>query len=181
MSSPSLGLSTTKMSEPNPAQRSWCSWRSHPRFIVLTVGIGQFSDFFLFGMRVPLLPYLVRLHLNVPESAVQSRVATLLASFSIATLASAIPAGCLADRTGGWRGKLYLLGLAALFWSTVTFYTSKDWDMMILSRVLNGVSAAVLYAAGFAMVADAVAPGDLGKSLGLVGSPVRECLDYLRC
>ncbi|KAK5655397.1 hypothetical protein OQA88_5667 [Cercophora sp. LCS_1] len=166
------------MSPSTTAQRH--SWRSHPRFIVCTVGIGQFSDFFLFGMRVPLLPYLVRSHLGVPESQVQPRVAALLASFSIATLVSAVPAGWLADRNVGWRGRLYLFGLAALFWSTITFYTSEHWGMMVFSRVLNGVSAAVLYAAGFAMVADAVAPGDLGKSLGLVGFHVpRVYIDML--
>ncbi|KAK1757847.1 putative membrane transporter protein [Echria macrotheca] len=147
------------------------SWRSDPRFIVLTVAVGQFSDFFLFAMRVPLLPSLVRSHLDAPEHDVQSLVASLLASFSIATLVTAIPAGWLADFPS-LRGKLYLAGLGALFWSTVTFYTSSSYAMIVFSRVLNGSSAALLYAAGFSIVADAVAPGDLGKALGTIRSIV---------
>jgi len=58
--------------------------------------------------------------------------------------------------------------LAALLWATVTFHTSASFVMMIASRVLNGMSATVLYAAGYAMVADAVAPDDLGKTFGTV-------------
>jgi MFS family permease len=143
-------------------------WRSHPTFIVLTIATGQFSDFFLFGMRVPLLPSLIRSHLpSVPESEVQPRVATLLASFSLTLLLVAIPAGWIADFKA-WRGRLYLVGLAALFWATVTFYTSRSYGMLVGSRVLNGASAAVLYAAGWAMVADAVRGEDLGKAFGVV-------------
>jgi len=142
--------------------------RSHPSFIILTVAIGQFSDFFLFGMRVPLLPYLIHAHLpSVPESEVQSRVATLLASCSLALLVVAVPAGWVADFRA-WRGRLYLVGLGALFSATVTFYTSRSFDMMVASRVLNGGSAAVVYAAGFSMVADAVRGEDLGKAFGAV-------------
>lgn len=142
-------------------------WRVHPTFTVLTVATGQFSDFFLFGMRVPLLPHLIRTHLHVPETQVQSRVAVLLAAFSLATLLTAIPAGWLADF--GWlRARLYLAGLGALLWSTIVFYTARTWETILLSRVLNGISAAVLYAAGFAMVVDVVPPGDLGKALGTV-------------
>ena len=40
--------------------------------------------------------------------------------------------------------------------------------MMVASRVLNGGSAAVVYAAGFSMVADAVRGEDLGKAFGAV-------------
>ncbi|KAK0751654.1 major facilitator superfamily domain-containing protein [Schizothecium vesticola] len=144
-------------------------WRVHPTFTVLTVATGQFSDFFLFGMRVPLLPHLIRTHLHVSEAQVQSRVAILLAAFSLATLVTAIPAGWLADF--GWlRGRLYLAGLGALLWSTIVFYTARTWETILLSRVLNGISAAVLYAAGFAMVVDVVPPGDLGKALGTIRS-----------
>ena len=151
----------------NTCSDRW-SWRSHPHFIVLTIAIGQFSDYFMFGMRVPLLPYLIRSHLdNVSEDEVQSRVASLLMSFSIAVLVTAVPAGWLADFPSV-RNKLYLAGLGVLLWATVTFYTSENYAVMVLSRVLNGVSAALLYAAGFAMVADAVGPRDLGKALGTV-------------
>jgi len=160
----------------SPPQQPPSSWRSHPRFIILTIATGQFSDLFLFSMRVPLLPYLIRSHLpQVPEAEVQSRVATLLASFGLALLAVAVPAGWLADLHEKWRGRLYLGGLAALFWATVTFYTSREFGMMVGSRVLNGASAAVLYAAGFAMVADAVGPGDLGKAFGTVSLFFSSC------
>ena len=156
------------MTEPaRPAPNPKAAWRWHPRLVVLTIAVGQFSDFFLFGMRVPLLPYLVREHLRVPEDQVQDYVALILASFSVAMFVTAVPAGWLAD-IPTWRGRLYLAGLAALLWATVTFYTSSSLFMLIASRMLNGMSAAILCAAGYAMVADAVAPGDLGKTFGTV-------------
>ncbi|KAK3330045.1 major facilitator superfamily domain-containing protein [Apodospora peruviana] len=149
-------------------------WRSHPLFIVLTVGIGQFSDQFLFGMRIPLLPLLVHEHLHIPDldsPEIQRLVANILAAFSIATLVSAVPAGWLADFRA-LRGHLYLAGLGALLWSTITFYTSESYAVMLFSRTLNGLSAAILYAAGYAIVADSVPKNDLGKALGTIRSVV---------
>ncbi len=70
-------------------------WRAHPAFTVLTVATGQFSDFFLFGMRVPLLPHLIRTH-TVPEDQVQSRLPFFwLPSVSLLS-STAVPAGWLA-------------------------------------------------------------------------------------
>ncbi|KAM7188892.1 Major facilitator superfamily domain containing protein [Naviculisporaceae sp. PSN 640] len=147
-------------------------WRSHPVFITLTIAIGQFSDNFLFGMRVPLIPVLVHDHLHItdPEEN-QRRTAIILASFSAAILVSALPVGWIADFRF-LRGYLYLVGLGTLLWSIVVFYTSESFVWMIASRGLNGFSAAVLYAAGYAMVADSVGAENLGKALGTIRSIV---------
>ena len=50
----------------------------------------------------------------------------------------------------------------------ITFYTSDSLAIMIMSRALNGLSAAILYAAGYAIVADSIGAEDLGKALGTV-------------
>ncbi|KAK3393534.1 major facilitator superfamily domain-containing protein [Podospora didyma] len=144
-------------------------WRSSPIVIGAAVAIGQFSDLFLFGMRIPLLPFLLRNNLGVPEEEVQGRIATLLASFSLASLIFAIPAGYVADFPR-LRGPLYLVGLLALAGATITFYTSHKYAILIVTGALNGFSVAVLYAAGWSMVADAVAPENIGKALGTIRS-----------
>lgn len=143
-------------------------WRSHPIFVTLTIAIGQFSDNFLFGMRVPLIPVLVHDHLHITDPEENQRyTAIILASFSVAILITALPVGWIADFRF-LRGYLYLIGLGTLMWSIVVFYTSESFAWMIASRGLNGFSAAVLYAAGYAMVADSVGAENLGKALGTV-------------
>lgn len=114
------------------------------------------------------MPVLVHDHLHISDpSEAQHLVANILAAFSIATLVFAIPAGWLADFRA-IRGYLYLAGLGALLWSTITFYTSERLVTMVMSRALNGLSAAILYAAGYAIVAESVGAEDLGKALGTV-------------
>ncbi|KAK3382519.1 major facilitator superfamily domain-containing protein [Lasiosphaeria ovina] len=151
--------------------RTVMGWRSHAVVVGAAVAMGQFSDLFLFGMRVPLLPFLMRDHLNVPEAEVQDRVAVLLASFSISSFLCAVPAGLIAD-IPNLRSPLYLAGLLAMTAGTIVFYTSHEYAVLIITGALNGFSIAVLYAAGWPMIVDAVAPQNIGKAMGTIRSLV---------
>jgi MFS family permease len=142
-------------------------WRVHPFFILLTVTIGQFSDIFLYGMALPILPYLLRDRLGLPASTIQSHVSALLAAFSAASLVFAIPAGAMVDWMAT-RQRPYLIGIIALMAATVMFATAENFALLFISRLLQGLSAAVVSAAGLAMVVDTTGCKDLGKTLGTV-------------
>jgi len=45
-------------------------WRSHTLFITTTVGTGAFTDLFLYGLIVPVLPFLLKDRVHTPESHV---------------------------------------------------------------------------------------------------------------
>jgi MFS family permease len=142
-------------------------WRSHPFFILVIVAVGRFSDILLYGMVVPVLPYLLRDRLGLPEVNIQTDVFVLLAAFSAASLVFSLPAGWLVDWTVTRRYP-YLIGLTALTAATTLFAVADTFVLLFVSRVLQGLSAALVSAAGLAMVIDTTGSRNLGKTLGTV-------------
>ena len=61
-------------------------WRANTLFIVATVAVGLFTDLFLYGLIVPVLPFMLRQRVSVPEDKVQSYVSGLLAAYAGASV-----------------------------------------------------------------------------------------------
>ena len=80
---------------------------------------------------------------------------------------SASPAilGYLADRTESRRFPL-LLGLLLLTGATVMLCVGTSVHTFLIGRILQGMSAAVVWAAGLALLADNVERGEQGQYLG---------------
>ncbi|KAJ8104602.1 hypothetical protein ONZ43_g7771 [Nemania bipapillata] len=144
-------------------------WRSNTLFIIATVAIGLFTDLFLYGLIVPVLPFMLRSRLSVPEDQIQSYVSNLLAAYAGASVISSLPAGWIADRTHS-RQAPFLSGLAALLAATIMFALGRDITTLVVARILQGVSAAVVWTIGLAMVLDTVGPQNLGKAMGSIYS-----------
>ncbi|KAI4860693.1 MFS transporter-like protein [Hypoxylon rubiginosum] len=144
-------------------------WRSNTLFIVATVAIGLFTDLFLYGLVVPVLPFMLRSRLAVPEDQIQSCVSSMLAIYAAASVVSSVPAGWVADRTSS-RQAPFLSGLAALAAATVMLAFGRSLPVLYAARVLQGVSAAVVWTIGLAMVLDTVGPQNLGKTIGSIFS-----------
>ncbi|GME53332.1 membrane transporter protein [Neofusicoccum parvum] len=73
-------------------------WRSNTFFIIATVAIGLFTDLFLYGLIVPILPYMLHDRLDVPKSDTQPYVSGLLTAYAAASVLFSPVAGVLADR-----------------------------------------------------------------------------------
>ncbi|KAL7619629.1 hypothetical protein AAE478_010170 [Parahypoxylon ruwenzoriense] len=144
-------------------------WRSSTLFIIATVAIGLFTDLFLYGLVVPVLPFMLRDRLSIPEPQIQSYVSNLLAAYAGASVVSSVPAGWIADRTSSRRAP-FLAGLAALLAATVMLALGRSTAVMFVARVLQGVSAAAVWTVGLAMVLDTVGPDHLGKVVGTIFS-----------
>ena len=71
----------------------------------------------------------------------------------------------MADRTGARRTP-FLAGLAALLAATILLGVGRSIAVLVLARVLQGISAAVVWTVGLAMVLDSVGPENLGKVVG---------------
>ncbi|KAI0024034.1 MFS general substrate transporter [Xylariomycetidae sp. FL0641] len=154
----------------SPGRRPWgLRWRSNTLFILATVAVGLFTDLFLYGLVVPVLPFMLRDRLSVPEDAVQSYVSNLLAAYAGASVVSSVPAGWVADRTNS-RQAPFLSGLAALLAATIMLALGQSTAVLVAARVLQGVSAAIVWTIGLAMVLDTVGPGNLGKVIGSIFS-----------
>ncbi|KAL8708063.1 MAG: hypothetical protein Q9220_006995 [cf. Caloplaca sp. 1 TL-2023] len=143
------------------------AWRSSTLFIVSTVGIGLFTDLFLYGLVVPILPFILQDRIHMPQSQIQSHVSGLLAAYAGASVLLSLPAGIIADRVST-RQTPFLVGLVALLAATLMLFLGQSIAVLTIARVLQGASAAVVWTIGLALVLDTVGPGNLGKTIGSV-------------
>ena len=144
-------------------------YRSKTLFIIATVAIGLFTDLFLYGLIVPVLPFLLQERVSIPQDQIQSYVSGLLAAYAGASVLFSIPAGWIADRTSA-RQTPFLAGLAALLAATVLLAFGRSIPVLVVARILQGTSAAVVWTVGLAMVLDTVGPENLGKVIGSIFS-----------
>ncbi|ETN43952.1 uncharacterized protein HMPREF1541_11083 [Cyphellophora europaea CBS 101466] len=151
------------------ATPSGLRWRSHPSFILSTVGIGIFTDLFLYSLIVPILPFMLHDRLHLPRSVVQQHVSGLLSAYAAAMLFAAPITGIVADRLQ-MRQAPYLAGLLTLCAATALLYSSTMLPVMYAARALQGVSAAIVWTVGIALCVDTVGLSNLGKTLGTMSS-----------
>ena len=142
-------------------------WRSHTLFITSTVAIGMFTDLFLYGLVVPVLPYVLQERVGIPQDQVQAHVSGLLAAYAGASVIFSPVAGYIADRTSS-RQLPFLSGLAALLAGTILLYVGQNEAILIIARILQGLSAATVWTIGLALCLDTVGPKNLGKTIGTV-------------
>ncbi|KUJ19597.1 MFS transporter-like protein [Mollisia scopiformis] len=142
-------------------------WRSHTLFIISTVALGLFTDLFLYGLVVPILPFILSDRLHVPHSEIQTYTSILLACFAASSVLFSLPIGIIADRLST-RQLPFLVGLFALLASTILLYLGQSIAILILARILQGMSAAVVWTIGLAMVMDTVGSEKLGVTIGSI-------------
>ena len=143
-------------------------WRSSTLFICSTVGIGLFTDLFLYGIVVPILPYILTDRIHLPHDRIQSNVSGLLAAFAGASVCFSPVAGIVADRYSKSRQLPFLLGLVALLAATLMFGLGKTVPVLVVARILQGLSSAVVWTIGLALVLDTVGPDRLGTVIGSI-------------
>ncbi|KAL9001719.1 MAG: hypothetical protein Q9188_005317 [Gyalolechia gomerana] len=142
-------------------------WRSSTLFIVSTVGIGLFTDLFLYGLVVPILPFILEDRISLPQDQIQSHVSALLAAYAGASVLFSPAAGIIADRVPT-RQTPFLVGLVALLAATLMLFLGQSIPVLVVARILQGTSAAVVWTIGLALVLDTVGPGNLGKTIGSI-------------
>ncbi|CAI9632470.1 unnamed protein product [Alternaria burnsii] len=145
-------------------------WRSHPLFIVFTVGMGAFVDLFLYGLIVPVLPFLLKDRIDLPDSQIQSTISNLLAVYAAASCAASPIAGILADKWSSSRQLPFLLGLILLLLSTILLALGRSVAVLAIARFLQGASGGVVWTIGIALVIETVGNENLGKTMGTIFS-----------
>lgn len=144
-------------------------WRSNTLFIIATVGVGLFTDLFLYGLIVPVLPFILEDRVRVPQLQIQTLTSALLAAYAGASVAFAPVAGYVADRTRSRQGP-FLAALTALLMATILLYLGKSVPVLVVARILQGVSGAAVWTIGLALCMDTVGPENLGKTIGTIFS-----------
>jgi MFS family permease len=144
-------------------------WRSNTLFIVSTVAIAIFTDLFLYNIVVPILPFILTDRLNVPYDKIQTYTSVLLASYAGASALFSLPAGIIADKLPA-RQVPFLFGLVALLASTTLLWLGETFPLLILARILQGTSGAVVWTIGLALIMDTVGSEKLGVTIGSIFS-----------
>ncbi|KAM3074215.1 hypothetical protein ACMFMG_002963 [Clarireedia jacksonii] len=141
--------------------------RSSKIFILATVCIAVFTDIFLYGIIVPVIPFALSTRVGVPESSVQRWVSVLLAVYGGALLVGSPFAGWYADNSSSRRVPL-LIGLLMLAGATVMLCLARSVALLIVGRILQGLSAAIVWTVGQALLVDTVGQAEIGETLGYV-------------
>lgn len=142
--------------------------RSSKTFIVFTVSTAVFTDIFLYAIVVPVLPFALTERAHVEPSSTQTWISIFLAVYGAAQLMASPLAGWVADRTHSRRWPM-LLGLAALLGSTSMLCFGRSIGVLATGRVLQGLSAAIVWTVGLALLVDTAGPEGIGEAMGWVG------------
>ncbi|KAI9713603.1 MAG: hypothetical protein M1820_000986 [Bogoriella megaspora] len=162
-------LSTVQLSRDYSVKPAGLKWRSNTVFIIITVAVGLFTDLFLYGLIVPVLPHMLRERVGLPEYQIQGHVSALLAAYSFASVLGSPPAGILADKVST-RQAPFLGGLFALLLATVMLFLGRSVAVITVARVFQGISAAMVWTIGLALCLETVGPENLGKTIGSIFS-----------
>ncbi|KAJ8059907.1 hypothetical protein OCU04_011530 [Sclerotinia nivalis] len=155
-------------------------YRSSDWFILTTVCCAIFTDAFLYGVVVPVLPFSLQERSGVPEEEVQWWTSFIFAVFGAAIIIGSPICGWLADHTAD-RSITYFVGLFILAAATLLFGLAKRAWLLVVSRMFQGFSAAIVYTVGLALLVDTVGSENIGQwmgtalscsSVGLIISPL---------
>ena len=144
-------------------------WRSNTFFILSTVAVGLFTDLFLYGLIVPILPFILSDRVSIPHSEIQSYTSILLACYAGASVVFSLPTGYISDKLPA-RQLPFLVGLGALTLATILLFVGKSIVTLITARILQGTSAAVVWTIGMALIMDTVGSEKLGVTIGSIFS-----------
>ena len=143
-------------------------FRSSKTFILVTVTTAIFTDIFLYGIVVPVLPFSLTTRVAIDPEHVQTWISIFLAVFGAALLLAAPVFGWLSDRFSSRRGS-FLAGLLALAGATTMLCVGNSIAVLAAGRTLQGISAAVVWVVGLALIVDTVGPDAVGVMMGYVG------------
>jgi MFS family permease len=159
-------LSGARLDSTTPPPRLF-QLRSSKTFILTTICIAVFTDVYLYGIIVPVIPFALTARAGVAASSVQSWVSVLLAVYGAALLVSSPLAGWYADRSSSRRLPL-LFGLLTLGGATVMLCLARTVALLVVGRILQGFSATIVWTVGQALLVDTVGQKEIGQTLGWV-------------
>ena len=128
---------------------------------LFVVALALFTDTLLYYLLVPLLPAYARLY-----GLSQMEIGVLFGSYAAALLVGTYPLGRLGDHMG--RRAPMIGGLLGLVATTLLFAFARAFPLLILARILQGLSATATWTAGMALVADHFGQSGRGRAMGTV-------------
>ena len=127
--------------------------------VFMLVSAALFMDMLVYSLVIPVLPpYALRLGADTVT------IGIIFGSFSISLLIFSIPFGIISDRIG--RQPFMVLGMLSLAATNAIFAVSGNFYILIIARLLQGMSGAATWSAGLAMLADTYESDERALRLG---------------
>ncbi|KAF3276624.1 hypothetical protein TWF970_006210 [Orbilia oligospora] len=145
----------------------WLNWRSSKEFIIATVSFGIFVDILLYSIVVPVLPFALVSRARVTEDSVQGWISIMLAVYGAGLLVASPIFGYIADHTK-YRRSPFLWGLILLAASTAMFLVGNSIPVLVVARLIQGMSGGCIWVVGLALVIDTVPANEQAQSMGFV-------------
>ena len=149
--------------------------RSSKWFILATVTTATFTDIFLYGVIVPVIPYAITERAGIPADKIQYWTSVLLSVYGGALLAASQPWGWIADRWSDRRTPM-LFGLFVLTVATAMMAVGSSLALLIVGRILQGLSGAIVWISSLALLCDTVGSKNIGQFMGYVGASLSVAL-----
>ncbi|EJD04276.1 MFS general substrate transporter [Fomitiporia mediterranea MF3/22] len=145
-------------------------WRSSVWFATLIVGYGITVDVMVYALVIPVLPFQLE---KLGFHHVSALVAYLLLAFSVTLVIFSPLFSWLSEKYRTRRSPL-IWGLISLMGFLVMFMEAPNYAVMIVARGLQGISSAVVWVVGLALLADCVPDAKVGQQLGwaMSGMPI---------
>jgi MFS family permease len=164
------------------------AFRSSTFMVVLTLSVATFTDALLYSIIVPIIPYAFVSRMGVHEDDVQYWTDISLAIYSAGQIVTSPIFGYFSDKLH--NGKfLMLAGMTILVVSTIILCAAQDVSSYIVGRFLQGVSGAVVWSVGLAIMADTAPPDkvaflmgfpSMAVSMGTISGPLVGGIAYQR-
>ncbi|PVG02160.1 MFS general substrate transporter [Serendipita vermifera] len=139
-------------------------FRSSVGFCTAVVLLSVFVDIFTYALIIPVIPF------RLEELGYKSPAALagwLLFAFSFGLIATTPPLAYLAERYWSRRAPL-LIAVLLLIGSQALFMEANVYWLMVLARVIQGASSAVVWMLSFALLCDTVPEEIIARQLGIV-------------
>ncbi|RJE23175.1 transporter [Aspergillus sclerotialis] len=126
----------------------------------------MFTDVLIYTIIIPIIPTALVSRAGVLEKDAQYWVSILLAVYGFTLLIASPVLGYFADYYQSRRPP-FLSGLLALAISTGLFAAAHSPAALVVARVFQGLSAAVVWVIGLALVVDRVQQDRIGQAMGM--------------
>ncbi|KAI0935830.1 hypothetical protein AcW1_000241 [Taiwanofungus camphoratus] len=160
-----LGASSREMA--TDTSRPWgLRWRSSVWFVTLVVTLGVTTDSLVYSIIVPIIPFQLE-HLGY--NGVSALVGWLLFAYSGGLVAFTPPIAHFSERYNSRRIPL-LAGQVALVGAQIMLMEAPKYWVMVLARIIQGISSSVVWVVGLALLCDTAPESSVGRQLGIAMS-----------
>jgi predicted MFS family arabinose efflux permease len=129
----------------------------------------MFTDGFVFGVVVPVYPFLLQANKIASANKVQLYTSILTAAFPITDLITAPICAFYVDHYHN-RRVTWFIGLVGIVVGNLLFGAGDSFSLLLASRLLQGAASAILYTVGLAVLVESVNKDGVGTYMGLAMS-----------